>query len=297
MKHSWTGGQYSAWRALFGLMLAIQACGQLDSWTARLAWTALCLAFVAGIRDRLTAVLLALVVAAGRHEQLAAGLPGFWAGVLMLLLHAVTRGSPYGSFDARGRADPGGNWILPRWNFALRRFVVLVAAVACLARGQIDVGLPLAVVIGLAACDPGWIPAAKAPSAALVFYDGNCGLCHRFVRLILAEDLTGRTFRFAPLDSAAARSAFDERERASLPDSVVVKRAEGATLVRSRGTLHILARLGGLWRLVGALLRLVPRRGLDAGYDLVARVRHRIFARATTACPIVPRHLAARFDA
>lgn len=290
MKHSWTGGQYSVWRALFGVGLAIEG-------SESVAWIVLCSAFALGIRDRLSALLLAVVAVAARSDELATGLPLAVAAVLMLLLHAVTHGSPYGSFDARGRADPGGNWLLPRWNLALRRFVVLAAAIACLSRGPIEVGWPLAVGIALAACDPGWIPPARAAEAARVFYDGSCGLCHRFVRMILAEDLTGKTFRFAPLDSAAAREAFDERERARLPDSVVVKPAEGATLLRSRGTLHILARLGGLWRLIGGLLRLVPRPALDLAYDFVARIRHRLFARATTACPIVPRHLAARFDA
>ncbi|MFN0006346.1 MAG: thiol-disulfide oxidoreductase DCC family protein [Planctomycetota bacterium] len=290
MKHSWTGGQYSGWRALFGLGLAIEGLRGIDSGIGRLAWLVLGLAVAAGVRDRLAALLLVLVA-------IAEGWPGAWAVAPMLLLHAATRGSPYGTFDARGRADPGGNWILPRWNLALRRLLVLVAAVACLARGQVEIGWLLGVALALAACDPGWIPPARAAGPARVFYDGHCGLCHRFVRLILAEDLTGRSIRFAPLDSEAAREAFDERERASLPDSVVVKTAEGATLFRSRGTLHILARLGGLWRLTAGLLRVVPRPVLDLGYNFVARVRHRIFARAKTACPIVPRHLAARFDA
>lgn len=289
MKHSWTGGPYSAWRALFAAGLAIEG-------REHVAWIVLCLVFALGVRDRLIAVLMAVVATVARYGELETGVPVAWAAVLMLLLHAVTRGSPYGSFDARGRADPGGNWLLPPWNLALRRFVVLAAAIAGFSRGQIDVGWPLAVAIALATCDPGWIPPAKAASAARVFYDGHCGLCHRFVRMILAEDLTGRTIRFAPLDSDAAREAFDERERASLPDSVVVVTAEGETLLRSRGSLHVLARLGGVWRLIGALLRLVPRSVLDIGYDFVARIRHRIFARATTACPIVPRHLAARFD-
>ena len=288
MNHSWTGGQYSAWRALLGVALAFETGLGSECWPASLARIGLGLALAIGFRDRLSALLLA---------GLAVWTQGSWLIAGMLLLHAATRGSPYGSLDARGRADPGGNWILPRWNLALRRALVLAAAAAALAQGRVEVGWPVAAAVLLAACDPGWIPPRRAASPARVFYDGNCGLCHRFVRLLLAEDLDGRSFRFAPLDSAAARSAFDERERASLPDSVVVKTAEGATLNRSRGSLHLLARLGGLWRGIGTLASILPRPVLDAGYDFVARVRHRIFARAETACPIVPRHLAARFDA
>jgi len=287
VKHSWTGGAYSAWRALFGIALAFDALGGTDPWVGRLARIVLCLALAAGFRDRFSALLLAAIAVWSK---------GSWTIVGMLLLHAATRGSPYGSFDGRGRADPGGSWILPRWNLALRRLLVIVAAAALLARGSLDLSWPVAVALVLAACDPGWIPPARDAGPARVFYDGTCGLCHRLVRLLLSEDLTGRTFRLAPLDSAAALSAFDERERASLPDSVVVKTAEGATLVRSRGTLHVLARLGGMWRTIGACLRLVPGPLLDLAYDLVARVRYRVFGRAQTACPIVPRHLAERFD-
>ena len=286
MKHSWTGGQYSAWRALFGLALAVEALAADEPWPGRAARTLLALALAAGIRDRLAGLLLAIVASLA---------PWSWPSVLVLLLHAATHGSPYGTVDARGRADPGGNWILPRWNLALRRVAVVLGAIA-FARGQVDLPWYVAAAIALAACDPGWIPRRRGASPTQVFYDGHCGLCHRFVRLVLAEDLDGRAFRFAPLDSAAARAAYDAREQASLPDSVVVRTPEGETLVRSRGALHVLARLGGMWRLVGALLGIVPRSLLDAAYDVVARVRHRIFGRTATACPIEPPHLAARFD-
>src|SRR6185369_3577062 len=93
VKHSWTGGQYSAWRALFGIALALDAVCGCEGWVGRAAKIVLCVV-------------------------IAASTPGSWPAAGMLLLHAATHGSPYGSFDARGRADPGGSWILPRWNLA-----------------------------------------------------------------------------------------------------------------------------------------------------------------------------------
>jgi predicted DCC family thiol-disulfide oxidoreductase YuxK len=286
VKHSWTGGQYSLWRALLGLAIAGTLAFDVDRWSFRLPAILLALALASGIRDRLAAFLLAVL----------AGALGAWAAAAILLLHAATHGSPYGAFDARGRADPGGNWILPRWNLALRRVLLLAVAAAGILRRSEVPPWPVAAAIALAACDPGWIPPRRESSASRVFYDGACGLCHLFVRLVLAEDFTGRTFRFAPLDSDAARAAFDESERRTLPDSVVVKTPGGLTLVRARGTVHVLSRLGGAWRLAGTLARLLPWRVLDAGYDGIARVRRRIFARPATACPVVPRHLAERFD-
>ncbi|MBI3724950.1 DUF393 domain-containing protein, partial [bacterium] len=49
----------------------------------------------------------------------------------------------------------------------------------------------------------------------------------------------------------------------------------------SEAVLHVLLRLGGARRVVGAVLRWVPGRLRDAGYDGVARARHRVFARRT----------------
>jgi predicted DCC family thiol-disulfide oxidoreductase YuxK len=128
----------------------------------------------------------------------------------------------------------------------------------------------------------------------LLFYDGGCGLCHRSVRFVAAADRAGR-FRFAPLGGETFRALVPEERRGALPDSIVVRRADGALLVRSDAALHVLRRLGGGWRAVAALLALVPRGLRDAGYDFVAGRRLRWFARPEVACPLVPPHLRARF--
>ena len=128
----------------------------------------------------------------------------------------------------------------------------------------------------------------------LLFYDGDCGLCHRSVRFVAAADRAGR-FRFAPLGGETFRALVPADARAPLPDSIVVRRADGALLARSEATLHVLRRLGGRWRALAAALALVPRGLRDAGYDFVARRRARWFARPADACPIVPPHLRARF--
>ena len=84
-----------------------------------------------------------------------------------------------------------------------------------------------------------------------------------------------------------------QRER--LPDSLVVRTAEGGLLTRSTGALHVLGRLGGAWRAWAALFGIVPRPVRDAAYDLIARVRFRLFAKPAEACPFVPPPLRARF--
>lgn len=110
----------------------------------------------------------------------------------------------------------------------------------------------------------------------LIYYDGLCGLCDRFVRFVVSRDHK-RLYHFAPLQGTTARSRLQ-----SLTDpgasSTVILDEEGTLRVRSDAALAILAGLGGAWRAV-ALLRLIPRPIRDAVYDLVARNRFRWFGR------------------
>ncbi len=128
-----------------------------------------------------------------------------------------------------------------------------------------------------------------------LFYDGSCALCHWAVRFVLARDPKGIAFRFAPLDSDAFRRVATPAARAALPDSLVVETA-GGLLTRSAAVIHVLRRLGGTWSVVGGLARALPRPLLDALYDLVARIRYRVFGRAENACPVIPGELRSRFE-
>lgn len=129
-----------------------------------------------------------------------------------------------------------------------------------------------------------------------LFYDGTCALCHGAVRFVLARDPEGRAFRFAPIGSAAFRAAAPEHVRAGLPDSLVLATDDGRLLTRSDAVLHLLERLGGGWRALARAGRIVPRGLRDALYDLVARVRYRVFGRKDDACPVIPKALRSRFD-
>jgi predicted DCC family thiol-disulfide oxidoreductase YuxK len=66
--------------------------------------------------------------------------------------------------------------------------------------------------------------------------------------------------------------------------------------VRSSATLSTLERLGGIWRALAVVARVVPAAARDAVYDAVAAVRKKVFAKPEDVCPIVPAHLARRFD-
>ena len=152
------------------------------------------------------------------------------------------------------------------------------------------------VMLHLFTFDPAWIRPLVAKIPDLVFYDGHCGLCQRSVRLILAEDSTDAAFRFAPLQGETFQALLPAKERDALPLSLVVRTEQGTLLTRSAAVLHIMRRLGGVWRLLAGLLVLLPARPRDGLYDGVARIRHHLFARPVEACPLMPPQMRARFD-
>jgi predicted DCC family thiol-disulfide oxidoreductase YuxK len=141
--------------------------------------------------------------------------------------------------------------------------------------------------------DPAWLKPRAGAGRATIFYDGHCGLCHHFVRFVLAEDRAAR-FQFAPLQGATFEALTPE-QRADVPDSVLVRTAAGTLLVRSQAALEVLAGLGGLWRIASWVIGAIPAGLRDAAYDAVARVRKRIFAPPADVCPLLPAELRMRF--
>ncbi len=128
-----------------------------------------------------------------------------------------------------------------------------------------------------------------------LFYDGDCGLCHSAVQFAIRHDRRA-VFRFAPLHGPTFNRVLTGSQRSSLPDSLVVHTGDGRLLVRSAAVGYLLKQLRGGWMLLAALLWIIPRPIRDLGYDLVAAVRRRLFARPQSACPVVAPSLRARFD-
>ncbi len=139
-------------------------------------------------------------------------------------------------------------------------------------------------------------PLPHSARAERIFYDGDCGVCHWAVRVVARHDREGAAFRFAPLGGETFAAELPAPQRENLPDSIAVHTADGVLLLRSQGLVHILRRLGPLWRVLGAVLALVPRPLRDFGYDRFAAVRHRLVRRPEGACPLLPPELGRRFD-
>lgn len=119
--------------------------------------------------------------------------------------------------------------------------------------------------------------------APVILFDGVCNLCNAAVRTVVRHDDRG-VFRLAPLQSAVGQEIL---RRHDLPtdefDSVVLV-ADGAVHTRSTAALRVCRRLDLPWSLLSPLL-VVPAPLRDPFYDLVARLRYRVFGR-TDECQV-----------
>ena len=127
------------------------------------------------------------------------------------------------------------------------------------------------------------VPWAAMPEGRhLLLYDGVCGLCDRLTRFVAARDRKD-IFRFASLQGGTGRAWATRfgRDPDALDTFLLVVDYEGPAprlLSRAEAGLFLLDRLGGVWR--GArVLRILPGRLLDWGYDRVARSRYRVFGK------------------
>jgi predicted DCC family thiol-disulfide oxidoreductase YuxK len=126
----------------------------------------------------------------------------------------------------------------------------------------------------------------------LILFDGQCGLCHSSVQWVIRHD-RGDRFRFAPQESARVAAILERHGidyAAALESNSVYMAIDAGTdrermLSQSDVTVNILLQLGGRWRLLGYLLRLVPKFLRNAAYRMFARNRYRL-GRRYEACLI-----------
>lgn len=401
----WTGGQYSLLRGCLGLTLAAMFFGWLCNPTAWLpanhlkmdlegpaaliafpnllewtsaVWTAAAVlavgivaagCFTVGWQDRPAAVVAWYVWACGYWARPDLAGPAWPYVGWLLLAHVCLPPAPFGSWAAKGRVDPRGDWRFlqsvwiagwcvvgvglwhqayvrwvdvpnavlqhvgplnglgawaPTWVLKSVEWYTLAVEVLFLPLGLIGPTRKWAWLAGAAAqaaalmlfqvdplgvwmlfvwvwlLDPAWIPARGdgqgGQAAERIYYDGQCGLCQRSVRVLLAEDRGDPTFRYAPLQGETFLERTTEAQRTALPDSTVVETVDGRLLVRSTAVLYMAGRLGGMYRVLGAMAGCIPTAARDAGYNVVAGARHRLFAKPMTACPLLPPRLRGRFD-
>jgi predicted DCC family thiol-disulfide oxidoreductase YuxK len=118
------------------------------------------------------------------------------------------------------------------------------------------------------------------PGARVIVFDGICHVCSGWIRF-LGRHRIDPPFQLLPMQSAAGKAllvqcGIDPEDPATF---LVLDR--GRQLTESDAEIHVIAALGGFWRMA-ELARVVPRRWRDAAYRLLARNRYRWFGRRGT---------------
>ncbi len=128
----------------------------------------------------------------------------------------------------------------------------------------------------------------------MIFYDGECGLCHGLVKFVLKHDKK-TIFNFSPQQGRAAENLLGRDTLSKLPDSVWLFDTDKKIYLKSLAITSIANKLGGSWKILGYLISTMPLFFTNYLYDLIAENRHRIFKKTGTLCPLVTPEIKVRF--
>ncbi len=118
---------------------------------------------------------------------------------------------------------------------------------------------------------------SKDKSGKIIFFDGQCNLCSWSVRFVIRNDKQGR-FSFSSLQSNYAKKYDIHPNGKDIKFNTLVYIDNYNIYTKSDGAIQILKDLGGVWNLF-TILKVIPRKWRDAGYDLVAKHRYRWFGK------------------
>ena len=119
----------------------------------------------------------------------------------------------------------------------------------------------------------------------VIYYDGECGLCHLAVRFILRVDSKSK-FYFSPL------SNLDNNLKNI--DSIILKRGNDI-FYEGQAIIMIFENIDNNWNYLAKVLKLIPINLLDTAYRWVSRNRTKVSVRKLSPCPVVPRSYQKRF--
>ena len=119
----------------------------------------------------------------------------------------------------------------------------------------------------------------------IIYYDGECGLCHLAVRFILRVDSKSK-FYFSPL------SNLDNNLKNI--DSIIAKKGNTG-FYEGQAVIMIFEIIDNNWNYLAKVLKVIPIKFLDTAYRWVSRNRAKISVKKVSSCPVVPTYYQKRF--
>jgi len=114
----------------------------------------------------------------------------------------------------------------------------------------------------------------------IIVFDGICHVCSGGVKF-LARHRIEPPFELIPMQSTVGKTLLSQYGIDPADPTTFLVLDRGIVLTQSDASIHIMAAIGGLWRLV-VVARVIPRPWRDWLYRLLARNRYRWFGRRAT---------------
>jgi predicted DCC family thiol-disulfide oxidoreductase YuxK len=118
------------------------------------------------------------------------------------------------------------------------------------------------------------------PVERIMVYDGFCNICSGWARFMSRHPIAP-PFRHVAMQSEAGRALLTEKGIDPEDPATFLVLDRGLVLTDSEGAIHVMASLGGAWRLAHAL-RVMPKVWRDGLYRVLARNRYRWFGKRET---------------
>lgn len=108
----------------------------------------------------------------------------------------------------------------------------------------------------------------------IIFYDGNCGFCNKFVQFVLKNERGSQLF-FASLQSNFAKNFFNQKNILVLDLSTFYFWEGNQLLQKSSGVLSVVSYLKWSWQIF-KIAYVLPKSFRDKIYDFIAKNRYKI---------------------
>lgn len=189
--------------------------------------------------------------------------------LLLALPPFVLQGMTWGILSLEILALPLFLWSRSR-GLAWLGFVLMhIGIILVIDFADLSIGM---LMIHLFTFDARWLPQCKTTKPSIIFFDGVCGVCNRFVNFLREEDRNGQ-LNFASLQGSTASEYLGDSE-AKNSQSIVV--FHNNKLYRKSEAMVIISKeLGGIWRLA-EIFCLIPRSWRDLIYDFIAQHRYQL---------------------
>lgn len=115
-------------------------------------------------------------------------------------------------------------------------------------------------------------------SHSIVVFDGVCVLCSHWVSFVLRHD-RHRLYKFAAMQTSTGRELLIEHGLDPEDPRSFLLLDQGRSYTDTDAIVRVLRSFGGRWKIVSALLAVVPRFIRDPLYRWTARNRYRLFGR------------------